>query len=297
MLKENPLFDIRDRERKKVPKSADKLKLWRLDAYKDEAGVLRIGSRLNRPTLGICKKPGLLPRGILCRRICEYYHQKVAHCGRTTTAAEIRSAGYWILGANRMIEEIIFKCTTGCRRLHRKLGEQKMDNLPEDRLQAEGPFSFGGLDIFGPYYVTQLRRKLKRYIALFTCMSSRAVHMEVTDEMTADSLINSLRRVICWRGPVRYIRTDNGSNFIGAGHELARSFMEMDKAKIEEFLFFGSRTGNRSSAAAVKAENVMNSSQLNGEDQGDPAADLLTPNHILAENGVTATASRQVQRS
>ena len=63
---------------------------------------------------------------------------------------------------------------------------------------------------------------MKRYGALFTCLVSRAVHIEVASSLESSSFIQALRRFIARRGPVREIRTDNGTNFVGARNELLR---------------------------------------------------------------------------
>ena len=111
-----------------------------------------------------------------------------------------------------------------------------MADLPKDRISEEPPFSYCGIDMFGHFTVKDGRKEKKRYGALFTCLSSRAVHIEVTHDMTTDSFIMCLRRFIGRRGHVRVIRTDNGTNFVGASAELIESFREMDHEKIGEFL-------------------------------------------------------------
>ena len=50
--------------------------------------------------------------------------------------------------------------------------EQRMANLPEDRVQPAPPFSYSAVDYFGPWYVKEGRRQLKRYGVLFTCLAS-----------------------------------------------------------------------------------------------------------------------------
>ena len=65
-----------------------------------------------------------------------------------------------------------------------------MASLPKDRLQVAAPFSKVGVDNFGPIMVKHLRRKEKRYGYLFTCLVTRAVHLEVTKSLEADSFIN-----------------------------------------------------------------------------------------------------------
>ena len=78
--------------------------------------------------------------------------------------------------------------------------------------------------------------KIKRYGALFTWLSSRAIHLEVAHSLSTDSFLMCLRRFLGRRGNVRLIRSDNGSNFIGASAELSKAFQEMDHVKINDYL-------------------------------------------------------------
>ena len=63
-------------------------------------------------------------------------------------------------------------------------------------------------------------------------MASREVHLEVSNSLETDSFINALRRFICRRGPVRQLRSDQGTNFIGAKKELREALQAMDQCKI-----------------------------------------------------------------
>ena len=108
-----------------------------------------------------------------------------------------------------------------------------MAELPKE---CSSPFTHCGVDMFGPFETILGRKRFKRYVALFLCFASRAVHMEVTMEMTTDSLINALRRFICRRGAVSSIRCDNGSNFVGAENEFARAFEQLDQRRISDQL-------------------------------------------------------------
>ena len=111
-----------------------------------------------------------------------------------------------------------------------------MSNLPEDRLNPSPPFTYCGLDMFGPFTIRERRSDLKRYGIIFTCLNSRAVHFETVNSMDTDSFLLCLRRFIGRRGGVRVIRCDNGTNFVGAKNELERSFREMDVKKIADNL-------------------------------------------------------------
>ena len=103
-------------------------------------------------------------------------------------------------------------------------------------MSEEPPFTYCGVDLFGSFLVKDGRKEVKRYGALYTCLSSRAIHIEVVYSLSTDSLIMSLRRFVACRGNVRMIRSDNGSNLVGASAELSRAFQEMDHIKIGNFL-------------------------------------------------------------
>ena len=107
-------------------------------------------------------------------------------------------------------------------------------DLPKSRLEEAPPFTYCAVDCFGPWYVKQGKNEVKRYGVLFTCMASRAVHIEIAHSMNADSFIQALRRFISRRGTIRELRSDTGTNFTGAESELERAFDEMyDKVKTE----------------------------------------------------------------
>jgi hypothetical protein len=84
--------------------------------------------------------------------------------------------------------------------------------------------------------VKEGRKVIKRYGVMFTCFSLRAVHIELAATLETDSFIQSLRRFIARRGAVREIRSDNGTNFVGADNELKKALEEMDQGKIGNFL-------------------------------------------------------------
>ena len=97
------------------------------------------------------------------------------------------------------------------------------------------PFTYFGVYMFGLFIIKQRQSEVKQYGAMFTCMNSRAVHIEITHSLDTDSFIQAFRRMIARRGNIRTISSDNGSNFIGAENELKRAFEEMDDKKIQVF--------------------------------------------------------------
>ena len=89
-----------------------------------------------------------------------------------------------------------------------------MGDLPSDRVTPDKPpFSFVGVDCFGPFMVKRGRSLVKRYGVIFTCLTIRAIHIEVVQSMDTDSFVNSLRRFMARRGKPEIIRSDNGTNF------------------------------------------------------------------------------------
>ena len=117
-----------------------------------------------------------------------------------------------------------------------KFGEQIMTDLPKDRVREALPFTYCGVDLSGPFLVKERQSELKRYGAFFTCLVSRAVHIEVVATMETDLFKIALQRMITKRSNIRSKRSDNGTNFVGTRNELKRAFQEMNHTKIKHFL-------------------------------------------------------------
>ena len=211
--------------------------LSRMDPFVDDDGIIRVGGRINNSTLPWkLKHPAIMPKKHrVSSSLIRHFHEKIQHGGRDATLNEIRQNGLMIVNANSCVRNEIFKCVT-CRRFRGKFGEQKMANLSSERCSESTPFTYSGVEMFGPFIIKQGRKELKRYVALFTCFPSRAIHLESTSTLDTDSFIMALRRFINRRGYVRQIRSDNGSNFVGANAEFKKAIKEMDQEKINGFL-------------------------------------------------------------
>ena len=123
-----------------------------------------------------------------------------------------------------------------CIRLRGNLQLQKTASLPRDRMCEDPPFTHCGIDFFGPFLVKEGRKELKQYETLFTCLSSRAIHIEAAKSLSTDCFIMCFRRFISRRRSVRLIRSDNRTNFVGASAELTKIFTEMNHKKINQFM-------------------------------------------------------------
>lgn len=213
--------------------------------------------------------------------------------------------------------------TVMCRRHRGKLGEQKMADLPLERILANLPsFTNTGVDYFGPIEVKRGRSFEKRYGVLFTCMASRAVHLEVAYSLDMDSCINAIRRFVCRRGPISHLRSDNGTNFVGAKKELREALAALNHSKIQSAFLedgmqwsFNPPTASHHGGAWERIirmirqilTSVLHQQTLNDEGfhtvlceveailndrpitkmSGDPNdLEALTPNHILNMKGM-----------
>ena len=226
--------DARERNRQVKRTSA----LYRLDPFIDPMGLVRVGGRLRRAPLPYdVKHPVIIPRNShITELIIRHFHEKIVrHQGRGTTLNAIRQAGYWITNGRSVVTHYISKCVT-CRKLRHANLTQRMSDLTIERLEPASPFTYSGMDVFGPWYIKDGRKTVKRYGLIFTCLCSRAVHLETLNSMETNSFINALRRFVNRRGKVRELRSDQGTNFVGAKNELTSALGELDYDRIHDYL-------------------------------------------------------------
>jgi len=115
--------------------------------------------------------------------------------------------------------------------------QQLMADLPKERLiPYEPPFTYTGVDFFGPFYVKRRRGSEKICGCLFTCFTSRAVHIEDVSSLETDAFIQALRRFISNRGCPKEIWSDNGTNFVGTDKEIQRSIREWNQDELNKRL-------------------------------------------------------------
>ena len=96
-----------------------------------------------------------------------------------------------------------------------------MSDLPVERLgYKQPPFNHTGLDYFGPLYVPVRRSTEKRWEFLFTCITTRPVHLEIVPSLDTSSCVMGIERFIARRGTPSTIWSDNDTNFVGAEKKL-----------------------------------------------------------------------------
>ena len=293
--------------------------LHRLDPIMSD-GIIRVGGRLGRSVMEYeAQHQVILPGDSeVSKLLLMKTHRDVGHLGRNTMQARLRQY-YWIIGASAAIRRLLSKCIIcikyRCRSMH-----QKMADLPVERITPDEPvFSTVGVDYFGPLQVKRGRAVVKRYGVLFTCLVTRAVHLEVAYSLDADSCINAIRRFIARRGTVKLFRSDNGTNLVGAEREMREDIAKWNQHHFQESLLqhavtwvfnppsashFGGvwerliRSVRKILFSLMKeqmvrlddeslqtlfceVESIMNSRPITSVSSDPNDLDVLTPNHLL----------------
>ena len=128
-----------------------------------------------------------------------------------------------------MIRSVVRSCVK-CKRVHSRPTPQIHGQLPSDRLNQGTIFNCVGVDYAGPIWTKSghLRKPTinKTYVAVFVCLSVKAIHLEAVTELTTAAFIATLRRFIARRGTPATIWSDNGTNFIGAASEIDKMIQD-----------------------------------------------------------------------
>ena len=161
-------------------------------------GLIKVGGRLSQADLSHGRKhPTLIPDNMKGDGLIGYIHAKIPHQGRKISSSAIREEGFWPIGSRRRIDRLVSTCIP-CRTLRAPFMSQKMANLPEQRLQRTPPFYHCGIDVFGHFPIRHGKATRanpgvqKVWVLLFSCLYTRAVHLEILESMdTASSYLPS----------------------------------------------------------------------------------------------------------
>lgn len=189
-----------------------------LNLFLHTDGIIRCRGRIEAAPLNWdTAHPIYLPRkSKLVRTLVRSIHAKIFHAGSEVTLTTFRER-FWVSKGRVLVNSVIHGCNQ-CRRW--KGGPYQlppMPALPEIRMTPVVPFQNVGIDCFGPYTVcppgTSTTIGVKSYGVLFTCLVTRAIHLELADRMTGDQFLLALIRFISRRGTPKFVVSDNGRNF------------------------------------------------------------------------------------
>ena len=211
-------------------------RIFKLDPQLTDV-LLRVGGRLEKAPVQLdAKHPIILPASHhVVHLIVSFYHSTSGHSGTEHVLSMIRER-FWTVKARATVKKTLNDCFS-CRKRQAPVGEQKMADLPLDRVTPnKPPFTYVGIDCFGPFLVRRGRSQAKRYGVVFTCLTVRAIHIEVVHSLDTDSFVNCMRRFIARRGRPEQIRSDNGGNFVGGEKEMRNAIDGWNQEVIAEFL-------------------------------------------------------------
>lgn len=206
--------------------------LYKLAPFLDEYQVLRVDGRLSEAEViqYDARFPVILPScHPVTNHLINHLHQRFGHAFKDTVVNELRMRFYV-----PKVRSCVSKIVKGCQSCKVRKGQPRtprMAPLPVERLTPfVRPFSYIGIDYFGPVEVVVGRHHEKRWIVLFTCLSIRAVHLEVAHKLDTPSCIMAIRRFVLRRGPPITVFSDNGTNLKAANKELQEQIKRIDAA-------------------------------------------------------------------
>ncbi|XP_035207942.1 uncharacterized protein LOC118182668 [Stegodyphus dumicola] len=107
--------------------------------------------------------------------------------------------------------------------------------LPAERIQKSSPFETTGIDFAGPLYVKNNNSVTKAYIVIFTCATTRAIHLELVSDLRTDVFLLALQRFVSRRSFPHTVYTDNATTFCAADKELKLLWDTISSAKAQQF--------------------------------------------------------------
>ncbi len=205
-----------------------------LGVFQHEDGFLRCGGRLRNSDLNFEQKhPILLPtKHRFTDLVVLDCHVKVGHEKIGRTLAEVR-AEFWVPRGRQVVKSIVKGCRLCKIYSAKSMASPQMAPLPDTRARRTRPFQHTGVDFAGPLYVKSGKETVKAYITLFTCATTRAVHLELAEDMTASVFRMTLEKFVAAWGMPNLMISDNASTFKTTALQLKKLF---DHPEIQEYL-------------------------------------------------------------
>ncbi|XP_071043029.1 uncharacterized protein [Parasteatoda tepidariorum] len=262
-----------------------------------QENLIRLGGRLQFVSLKNEQKHPLLLDGShpFVHLFIYYTHVKLHRLGVQIVLSEIRS-NFWIIRGREAIKRVFYKCLP-CKLSQASRSQQIEAPLPRDRITPCLPFTTIGIDFAGPLYVRNLKPLNTAYIALFTCSTTRAVHIELVSDLTTDKFLMALKRFAGRRGVPHTIYTDNATTFHAANKELSILWDNLTSSKVQQYYGRTLLDEEGLSTALVGVEAALNSRPLVYEQGNDDPEETLTPSHFLTGNRLTTIHSQPAASS
>ena len=259
-----------------------------------ENGIMKMKGRVSDNLILLSDKSQLT------RLLIRDVHIRNLHTGPNQTLAFLRQ-NYWIIKGMAAVKQEIRSCMI-CKKINKPMCQQKMADLPDFRKAPHAPFSHTGLDYAGPLLVKPRKDSAtsaeKRWICLFTCASTRGVHLEIVNNLTTEEFLMAFTRFASRRGKPNHLYSDNAPTFKKAARHLAdvtwqfippaapwwggfwERLVRSIKAPLKKILGKALVTDKELSTLIIRIEEQINSRPLTAL-VDDPDQVPLTPAEIL----------------
>ncbi|XP_065095804.1 uncharacterized protein LOC135717606 [Ochlerotatus camptorhynchus] len=184
-------------------------------------GILCVGGRLRHASIVTRRKLTCIldHRHLFTYMVVVHYHRKMLHGGQQLMVSSVRE-WFWPTNARNLVRKVIHECVP-CFRVKPKIQDQLIADLPPERVTPCPPFQRVGVDYCGPFQVSypyRRNRPVKIIVAVYVCLVTKAVHLELASDLSAQGFIATLKRFSSRRGKPEIIMCDNGRNFFCAVH-------------------------------------------------------------------------------
>ncbi|XP_025266779.1 uncharacterized protein LOC112638780 [Camponotus floridanus] len=263
--------------------------LTKLSPFLDDSGVMRVGERLKNAILSHDERhPSIIPpESRLTHLMVDSCHRRTLHGGVQLILGLLRQR-VWIPRGRAVVKRAIHRCVT-CTRWRAAAPQPLMGNLPRERVTPARPFLRTGVDYAGPILIRASKgrghKASKGFIAVFVCLSTKAVHLEAVTDYTAEAFLAAFRRFVSRRGLCSDVFSDCGTNFVGADPPhfggLWEAAVKSTKHHLRRVIGEATLTYEEMATLLTQVEACLNSRPLQPltDDPDDLAA--LTPGHFI----------------
>ena len=210
----------------KHPSPPKPIRADQFNLFLSEESVLKCKGRIGNANVPESSKtPVLLPtRHPFVDLLILHVHVQVKHSGIADTLSTLRES-YWILKGRQAVKRVLNSCVVCSRFEGIPYASVKSPDLPSLRVSEDAPFTNTGIDFAGPLYTFETSTggdSNKAYVCLFTCASTRAVQLELAQDLSVNTFLRLFIRFASRRGLPSTLITDNAKTFKASSQIIAR---------------------------------------------------------------------------
>ena len=209
----------------------------KLNPFLDQ-GIIKVGGGLITANLPVSQKhPIILPKNhFISKIIIRGEHIARMHAGANATLYGVRET-FWPIDGRNTTRHIVGECVRCCKTNPGELN-YIMGNLPKNQVSFSRPFVNVGVDYCGPFFIKERRHrnrtKMKTYVCLFVCLTTKAIHLELASDSSAEAFLACLKRFFLRRGKFNTESSDDETNFVGANKELRQLYNQINSLENNE---------------------------------------------------------------